>query len=323
MEHYLITGRAGFIGSNFIHYLLKKYHDCQIVNLDLLTYAGNLANLADIEADPRYRFVQGNINDQKLVEQIIQNNNIDMIVNFAAESHVDRSITDPDIFFETNTKGTLTLLKSAINTKIKKFLQVSTDEVYGALGKTGSFTELSQLDPSSPYSASKASADMFVRAYYKTYGLNVNITRSSNNYGPYQYPEKLIPLMITNAIQGKKLPIYGTGKNVRDWLYVADNCRALDLVLHQGKKGEVYNVGGNNEQTNNEVVQTIINKLDINEPQVEYVSDRPGHDQRYALNYSKITTELGWQPVTNLETGLEKTIKWYLQNAQWWQPLKN
>lgn len=323
MEHYLITGGAGFIGSNFIHYLLKKYHDCQIVNLDLLTYAGNLANLADIEADPRYRFVQGNINDQKLVEQIIQNNNINMIVNFAAESHVDRSITDPDIFFETNTRGTLTLLKSAINTKIKKFLQVSTDEVYGALGKTGSFTELSQLDPSSPYSASKASADMFVRAYYKTYGLNANITRSSNNYGPYQYPEKLIPLMITNAIQGKKLPIYGTGENVRDWLYVADNCCALDLVLHQGKKGEVYNVGGNNEQTNNEVVQTIINKLDINEPQVEYVADRPGHDQRYALNYSKITTELGWQPDIDVETGLEKTIKWYLQNAQWWQPLKN
>lgn len=322
MERYLITGGAGFIGSNFIHYLLKKYPKCQVVNLDLLTYAGNLANLTDIEKDQRYKFVQGDINDQDLVQRIIEKNRTDIIVNFAAESHVDRSITGPDIFFETNTRGTLSLLEVAKNTKIRKFLQISTDEVYGSLGTNGYFTEQSPLLPSSPYSASKAAADMFVHGYYQTYGLDTNITRSSNNYGPYQFPEKLIPLMITNALQGKKLPIYGTGQNIRDWLYVKDNCRALDLVIHQGKKGEIYNIGGNSEHTNNEIVHLIINKIGANEEQIEYVADRLGHDQRYALDSSKIAAELGWSPQVSFELGLKRTVEWYLENKSWWESLK-
>lgn len=322
MERYLITGGAGFIGSNFIHYLLKKYRGCQVVNLDSLTYAGNLANLGDIESDPRYQFVRGDINDQALVEKIIEENQIEVIVNFAAESHVDRSIIGPDVFFETNTRGTLTLLKAARKTNAKKFIQVSTDEVYGSLGPSGYFTERSLLVPSSPYSASKASAEMFVNAYYKTYGLDVNITRSSNNYGPFQYPEKLIPLMITNAVQGKKLPIYGTGENIRDWLYVTDNCRALDLVIHQGKKGATYNIGGHNELTNNHIVHLISDKLGASKAQIEYVADRAGHDQRYALDDSKINAELGWQPKTSFESGLDETIAWYLDHKQWWKPLK-
>lgn len=322
MERYLITGGAGFIGSNFIHYLLKKYQNCVVVNLDLLTYAGNLANLTDIEKDPRYEFVQGDINDQNLVQRVIEKNRIDIIVNFAAESHVDRSIVGPDIFFETNTRGTLSLLKVAKNTKLRKFLQISTDEVYGSLGTNGYFTEQSPLLPSSPYSASKAAADMFVHGYYQTYGLDTNITRSSNNYGPYQFPEKLIPLMVTNALQGKKLPIYGTGQNIRDWLYVKDNCRALDLVIHQGKKGEIYNIGGNNERTNNEIVHLIVEKLGLGEEAIKYVADRLGHDKRYAIDPTKIETELGWEPKYTFDTGIEETVDWYLNNEDWWRPLK-
>lgn len=319
MQKYLITGGAGFIGSNFIHYLLENYPSCQVINLDLLTYAGNLENLADVAADPRYHFVQGNINDQELVERLIKTYRCEILVNFAAESHVDRSITGPDVFFQTNTQGTLSLLKAAKNQNIQKFLQVSTDEVYGSLGSQGYFSENSPLKPSSPYSASKAAADMFVLAYAKTYGLNTNITRSSNNYGPYQHPEKLIPLMITKGTQGEKLPIYGTGENIRDWLYVRDNCRAFDAVIQKGQPGEIYNVGAHSEHSNNEIVHLIVDQLGLSTDQIEYVVDRLGHDQRYALDNSKIRRELGWQPRTIFKLGIEQTIKWYLEHSGWWQ----
>lgn len=319
MQKYLITGGAGFIGSNFIHYLLEKYSACQIVNLDLLTYAGNLENLADIKADPRYHFVQGDINDQELVERLVKTYGCEILVNFAAESHVDRSITGPDVFFQTNTQGTLSLLKAAKNQNIQKFLQISTDEVYGSLGQQGYFSENSPLEPSSPYSASKAAADMFVLAYAKTFGVNANITRSSNNYGPYQHPEKLIPLMITKGMQGKKLPIYGTGENIRDWLYVKDNCRAFDAVIHKGQPGEIYNVGAHSEHSNNEIVHLIVDQLGLSTDQIEYVADRLGHDQRYALDNSKIKMELGWQPQAGFQTCLTQTINWYLNHESWWQ----
>lgn len=319
MQKYLITGGAGFIGSNFIHYLLEKYSACQIVNLDLLTYAGNLENLADIKADPRYHFVQGDINDQELVERMVKTYGCEILVNFAAESHVDRSITGPDVFFQTNTQGTLSLLKAAKNQNIQKFLQISTDEVYGSLGQQGYFSENSPLEPSSPYSASKAAADMFVLAYAKTFGVNANITRSSNNYGPYQHPEKLIPLMITKGMQGKKLPIYGTGENIRDWLYVKDNCRAFDAVIHKGQPGEIYNVGAHSEHSNNEIVHLIVDQLGLSTDQIEYVADRLGHDQRYALDNSKIKMELGWQPQAGFQTCLTQTINWYLNHESWWQ----
>ncbi|GEN49080.1 dTDP-glucose 4,6-dehydratase [Ligilactobacillus pobuzihii] len=319
MQKYLITGGAGFIGSNFIHYLLEKYSACQIVNLDLLTYAGNLENLADIKADSRYHFVQGDINDQELVERLIKTYGCEILVNFAAESHVDRSITGPDVFFQTNTQGTLSLLKAAKNQNIQKFLQISTDEVYGSLGQQGYFSENSPLEPSSPYSASKAAADMFVLAYAKTFGLNANITRSSNNYGPYQHPEKLIPLMITKGMQGKKLPIYGTGENIRDWLYVKDNCRAFDTVIHKGQPGEIYNVGAHSEHSNNEIVHLIVDQLGLSTDRIEYVADRLGHDQRYALDNSKIKMELGWQPQAGFQTCLTQTINWYLNHEPWWR----
>ena len=318
----LVTGGAGFIGSNFIHYMLKKHPDDNLINLDLLTYAGNIHNLDDIKDNPHYHFVKGNIVNRELVTHLVHEFNIDHIVNFAAESHVDRSILHPDIFVETNVQGTLALLDVAKKEGVEKFLQVSTDEVYGTLGATGYFTEESPLQPNSPYSASKASADMIVRSYFETYGYNVNITRCSNNYGPYQFPEKLIPLMTSNGMEGKDLPIYGNGKNIRDWLYVSDHCQAIDLVLRNGKPGEVYNVGGHNERTNNEIVHLIVDNLGISEDHIKYVKDRLGHDKRYAIDPSKIEKELGWKPEYTFDTGIVKTIDWYKDNEAWWKPLK-
>ena len=318
----LVTGGAGFIGSNFIHYMLKKHPDDNLINLDLLTYAGNIHNLDDIKDNPHYHFVKGNIVNRELVTRLVHEFNIDHIVNFAAESHVDRSILHPDIFVETNVQGTLALLDVAKKEGVEKFLQVSTDEVYGTLGATGYFTEESPLQPNSPYSASKASADMIVRSYFETYGYNVNITRCSNNYGPYQFPEKLIPLMTSNGMEGKDLPIYGNGKNIRDWLYVSDHCQAIDLVLRKGKPGEVYNVGGHNERTNNEIVHLIVDNLGISEDHIKYVKDRLGHDKRYAIDPSKIEKELGWKPEYTFDTGIVKTIDWYKDNEAWWKPLK-
>lgn len=318
----LVTGGAGFIGSNFIHYMLEKHPDDNLINLDLLTYAGNIHNLDDVKDNPHYHFVKGNIVNRELVTHLVHEFNIDYIVNFAAESHVDRSILHPEVFVETNVQGTLALLDVAKREGVEKFLQVSTDEVYGTLGATGYFTEESPLQPNSPYSASKASADMMVRAYYETYGLNVNITRCSNNYGPYQFPEKLIPLMTSNGMEGKDLPIYGNGKNIRDWLYVSDHCQAIDLVLRDGKPGEIYNVGGHNERTNNEIVHLIVDNLGISEDHIKYVKDRLGHDKRYAIDPTKIETELGWKPEYTFDTGIVKTIDWYKDNEDWWQPLK-
>lgn len=318
----LVTGGAGFIGSNFIHYMLEKHPDDNLINLDLLTYAGNIHNLDDVKDNPHYHFVKGNIVNRELVTHLVHEFNIDHIVNFAAESHVDRSILHPEVFVETNVQGTLALLDVAKREGVEKFLQVSTDEVYGTLGATGYFTEESPLQPNSPYSASKASADMMVRAYYETYGLNVNITRCSNNYGPYQFPEKLIPLMTSNGMEGKDLPIYGNGKNIRDWLYVSDHCQAIDLVLRNGKPGEIYNVGGHNERTNNEIVHLIVDNLGISEDHIKYVKDRLGHDKRYAIDPTKIETELGWKPEYTFDTGIVKTIDWYKDNEDWWQPLK-
>ena len=318
----LVTGGAGFIGSNFIHYMLEKYPDDNLINLDLLTYAGNIHNLDDIKDNPHYHFVKGNIVNRDLVSHLVHEFNIDHIVNFAAESHVDRSILHPDVFVETNVQGTLALLDVAKREGVEKFLQVSTDEVYGTLGATGYFTEESPLQPNSPYSASKASADMIVRSYFETYGYNVNITRCSNNYGPYQFPEKLIPLMTSNGMEGKDLPIYGNGKNIRDWLYVSDHCQAIDLVLRNGKPGEVYNVGGHNERTNNEIVHLIVDNLGISEDHIKYVKDRLGHDKRYAIDPTKIETELGWKPEYTFDTGIVKTIDWYKDNEAWWKPLK-
>lgn len=318
----LVTGGAGFIGSNFIHYMLEKHPDDNLINLDLLTYAGNIHNLDDVKDNPHYHFVKGNIVNRELVTHLVHEFNIDHIVNFAAESHVDRSILHPEVFVETNVQGTLALLDVAKREGVEKFLQVSTDEVYGTLGATGYFTEESPLQPNSPYSASKASADMLVRAYYETYGMNVNITRCSNNYGPYQFPEKLIPLMTSNGMEGKDLPIYGNGKNIRDWLYVSDHCQAIDLVLRDGKPGEIYNVGGHNERTNNEIVHLIVDNLGISEDHIKYVKDRLGHDKRYAIDPTKIETELGWKPEYTFDTGIVKTIDWYKNNEDWWQPLK-
>lgn len=318
----LVTGGAGFIGSNFIHYMLEKHPDDNLINLDLLTYAGNIHNLDDVKDNPHYHFVKGNIVNRELVTHLVHEFNIDHIVNFAAESHVDRSILHPEVFVETNVQGTLALLDVAKREGVEKFLQVSTDEVYGTLGATGYFTEESPLQPNSPYSASKASADMMVRAYYETYGLNVNITRCSNNYGPYQFPEKLIPLMTSNGMEGKDLPIYGNGKNIRDWLYVSDHCQAIDLVLRDGNPGEVYNVGGHNERTNNEIVHLIVDNLGISEDHIKYVKDRLGHDKRYAIDPTKIETELGWKPEYTFDTGIVKTIDWYKNNEDWWRPLK-
>lgn len=322
MKNLLVTGGAGFIGSNFIHFMLEKYPEYKIVNLDLLTYAGNIHNLDDIKDNPNHIFVQGNITNRELVKHLVLEHDIDAFVNFAAESHVDRSILNPSIFVETNVQGTLALLDVAKEMNIKKYLQVSTDEVYGSLGVEGYFTETTPLAPNSPYSASKTSADLLVRAYYETYDMNVNITRCSNNYGPYHFPEKLIPLMIGNAMDGKNLPIYGDGENVRDWLHVYDHCQAIDLVLHKGKKGEVYNVGGHNERTNNQIVDIVIEKLNASPELKTYVEDRLGHDKRYAIDPTKLETELGWKPKYTFETGIVETIDWYLANEDWWRPLQ-
>lgn len=315
----LITGGAGFIGSNFVRYMVNKYPKYNIVNLDLLTYAGNLENLKDIEKAPNYKFVRGDIADREFVDGLFKEEKFDYVINFAAESHVDRSIVDPGIFVQTNIQGTLALLDAAKTYGVTKYLQVSTDEVYGTLGETGYFTEETPLAPNSPYSASKAGADLLVRAYYETFGLPVNITRCSNNYGPYHFPEKLIPLMIINALHDKDLPIYGDGLNIRDWLHVEDHCQAIDLVLHNGRLGEVYNVGGNNERTNIEIVKTILKQLGKPESLMKFVKDRPGHDRRYAIDATKLRTELGWSPKYNFDSGIEMTINWYLNNQEWWE----
>ncbi|CEE03065.1 dTDP-glucose 4,6-dehydratase [Caldibacillus thermoamylovorans] len=315
----LVTGGAGFIGSNFVRYMVKKYPEYQIVNLDLLTYAGNLENLKEIENKPNYKFVKGDIADHEFINGFFAEEKFDYVINFAAESHVDRSITDPGIFVRTNVQGTQVLLDAAKNIGVKKYLQVSTDEVYGTLGETGYFTEETPLAPNSPYSASKAGADLLVRAYHETYGMPVNITRCSNNYGPFHFPEKLIPLMIINALHDKDLPVYGDGLNVRDWLYVEDHCEAIDTVLHKGVVGEVYNIGGNNEHTNIEIVKTILKHLGKPESLIKFVKDRPGHDRRYAIDATKIRTELGWEPKHTFETGIKETIDWYLENKDWWE----
>ncbi|MED4130339.1 dTDP-glucose 4,6-dehydratase [Shouchella miscanthi] len=319
----LITGGAGFIGSNFVDYMVKKYPNYNFVNIDLLTYAGNLENLKGIEDAPNYHFVKGDICDSQFVTNLVQEQSIRVIINFAAESHVDRSITDPGSFVKANVVGTQVLLDVARQEGIKKYVQVSTDEVYGTLGEEGYFTEETPLQPNSPYSSSKAGADLLVRAYHETYGMDVNITRCSNNYGPLQFPEKLIPLMISNALEGKPLPIYGDGKNVRDWLHVEDHCSAIDLVLHKGVSGEVYNVGGHNEKTNIDIVETIIDALGASRKLITYVEDRLGHDRRYAIDPEKLTNELGWSPKYTFESGIKETIQWYLDNRAWWERIKS
>ena len=317
----LVTGGAGFIGSCFVRYMLKNHPDYKIINLDALTYAGNLDNLKDVETNPNYSFVHGNICDKQLVDALMSQ--VDACVNFAAESHVDRSITGPEIFIQTNVGGTLNLLEMAKKHKISRYLQVSTDEVYGTLGKTGYFTETTPLAPNSPYSASKASADMLVRAYYETYKMPVLTTRCSNNYGPYQFPEKLIPLFISNLLKGEKVPVYGDGMNIRDWLYVYDHCSAIDTVLHKGRIGEVYNIGGNNEKANIEITKLLIKELGKDESSIKYVEDRLGHDRRYAIDSSKIQKELGWHPSVTFEEGIKITIDWYLNNQDWIKRLEN
>lgn len=331
MKTYLVTGGAGFIGSNFIQYMLNKYKDIKIINLDKLTYAGNLENLKDIEKDSRYSFVQIDLCDKEAIDNVFNTYDIDYVVNFAAESHVDRSIREPEVFVKTNVLGTVNLLNAAKNhwetsdgfKNGKKYLQVSTDEVYGSLGATGFFTETTPLDPHSPYSSSKASADLMVKAYFDTYNMPVNITRCSNNYGPYQFPEKLIPLIINNCVNKKPLPVYGDGMNIRDWLYVEDHCKAIDMVINNGRIGEVYNVGGHNERPNIHIVKTIISYINKNvdktvtEDLIKYVEDRKGHDKRYGIDPTKIKDELGWEPETTFEVGIEKTIKWYLDNSDW------
>jgi len=318
----LVTGGAGFIGSNFILYLMKRHPDYEVINLDALTYAGNLENLESVQNHSKYTFVKADITDREKVESLF-GQDIDAVVHFAAESHVDRSIMDPDIFVKTNILGTQVLLDAAKKFNVSKFVHVSTDEVYGTLGETGFFTETTPLAPNSPYSASKAGSDLLVRAYHETFGMNVNITRCSNNYGPFQFPEKLIPLMISHALQDKALPVYGDGLNVRDWLYVEDHCQAIDLVLHQGKSGEVYNIGGNNERTNLQIVRTILAELGKPESLITFVKDRPGHDRRYAIDAGKIRAELGWQPQYPFETGIKKTIQWYLDHQDWWKRIES
>lgn len=318
----LVTGGAGFIGSNFVNYMVCTYPEYEIINLDALTYAGNLNNLKEVEEKSNYKFIKGDITDSELVDSIFAEK-INVVVNFAAESHVDRSILDPGIFVNTNIQGTQVLLDASKKYKIQKYVQVSTDEVYGSLGKEGFFTEETPLAPNSPYSASKAGADLLVRAYYETFGLPVNITRCSNNYGAFHFPEKLIPLMIINALNDKPLPVYGDGQNVRDWLHVEDHCRAIDLVIHKGINGEVYNVGGHNERTNIQVVKAILTQLGKSESLISYVEDRLGHDKRYAIDPTKLVTTLGWEPIYTFDTGLKQTIDWYLDNRSWWEDILN
>ncbi|MDP0488644.1 MAG: dTDP-glucose 4,6-dehydratase [Fusobacterium sp. JB021] len=322
----IVTGGAGFIGGNFVHYMLNKYNDYKIICLDKLTYAGNLATLKNVMNNSNFKFIQGDIADRNFIYNLFEKEKPDMIVNFAAESHVDRSIEDPEIFLKTNILGTGVLLDACKKYGIERYHQVSTDEVYGDLPLDRPdlfFTEETPIHTSSPYSASKASADLLVQSYYRTFKIPVTISRCSNNYGPYHFPEKLIPLMIANALNDKELPVYGKGENVRDWLYVEDHCRAIDMIIHNGKIGEVYNIGGHNERTNLEVVKTIINTLGKSESLIKYVTDRPGHDMRYAIDPTKIKNELGWEPLTLFDEGIQKTIKWYLDNTPWWKNIIN
>ncbi|BES66428.1 dTDP-glucose 4,6-dehydratase [Gottschalkiaceae bacterium SANA] len=334
MKTILVAGGAGFIGSNFIRMMVNTYSDYLVINVDALTYAGNLDNLRDVEKNEHYRFIKADIRDREKIEAIFDAYDIDWVVNFAAESHVDRSIEEPTVFLTTNILGTQTLLDVAkdhwkVSSENKcqpykegvKYLQVSTDEVYGALGEKGKFIEIMPLLPNNPYSASKASADLIVRAYHKTFGMPVNITRCSNNYGPYQFPEKLIPFMIQQCIKEEAMPLYGDGMQVRDWLHVWDHCSALDLVLHQGKVGEIYNIGGNNEKTNIEICKLIIEGLGKSEELIHFVEDRPGHDRRYAIDNSKIASQLAWQPSYSFEQGMKETIQWYVDHAEWMRRL--
>ncbi len=322
MMKLLVTGGAGFIGGNFVHYMVNKYPDYDIVNLDLLTYAGNLETLKPVEGKANYKFIKGDIADEPFIMDLFEKEKFDIIINFAAETHVDRSITDPGIFVQTNVMGTRVLLDASKKYGVKRYHQVSTDEVYGDLPLDRPdlfFTEETPLHTSSPYSSSKASADLFVQAYHRTFGLPVTISRCSNNYGPYQFPEKLIPLIISRALADEELPVYGKGENVRDWLHVLDHCEAIDLIIHKGRVGEVYNIGGHNERTNLEVVKTILRALDKPESLIRFVTDRPGHDMRYAIDPAKLETELGWKPSYNFDTGIEQTIRWYLDNKEWWE----
>lgn len=322
----LVTGGAGFIGSNFVFHMLNRYPDYKIICLDILTYAGNLSTLEPVMNNPNFRFVKGDITDRELMNSLFEEEKFDYVVNFAAESHVDRSIEDPGIFLKTNILGTQVLMDACRTYGIKRFHQVSTDEVYGDLPLDRPdlfFTEETPIHTSSPYSASKAAADLLVQAYNRTFKLPVTISRCSNNYGPYHFPEKLIPLMISRALNGESLPVYGKGENVRDWLYVEDHCLALDLIIHNGKDGEVYNIGGHNERTNLEVVKTILRELDKPESLITFVKDRAGHDMRYAIDPSKTIKELGWEPTTLFDDGIKQTIKWYLDNRSWWENIIN
>lgn len=316
----LVTGGAGFIGSNFVRYMLDTYPDYHIVNLDALTYAGNMDNLKDCDSAPRYTFVHGDICDHSLVNTVMEKQDIDTVVHFAAESHVDRSIADASVFVKTNVIGTHTLLEAAKRRHVSRFIHISTDEVYGSR-QEGSFRETDILSPSSPYSSSKAGSDLLALSYHKTYNLPVIVTRCTNNYGPYQFPEKLIPLFVTNLLDGMKVPVYGTGKNIRDWIHVLDHCRAIDFLHSRGNSGEVYNIGGENEKTNIEITQNILNLLKKDDSMIEYVQDRPGHDFRYSLDCSKLRA-LGWKPSHSFEEGLRDTVRWYIQNEWWWRPLK-
>ena len=318
----IVTGGAGFIGSNFVYHMLNKYPDYRIVCVDCLTYAGNLSTLEEALKNPNFRFCKINICDREAIYKLFEEEHPDIVVNFAAESHVDRSIENPEIFLDTNIKGTAVMMDACRKYGIKRYHQVSTDEVYGDLPLDRPdlfFTEETPIHTSSPYSSSKAGADLLVQAYHRTYGLPVTISRCSNNYGPYHFPEKLIPLMISRALADEALPVYGTGENVRDWLHVSDHCEAIDLIIHNGRVGEVYNVGGHNERTNLEVVKTILKALNKPESLIKFVTDRPGHDRRYAIDPTKLETELGWKPKYNFDTGIQQTIQWYLDNEDWWK----
>jgi len=317
----LVTGGVGFIGSNFIRHIRQEHPDWEITNLDKLTYAGNLENLKDIQDQPGYHFVKGDIADRKLVDKLLSQE-VDVIVNFAAESHVDRSILDASPFIETNVKGTQVLLEGAKKHGIQRFIQVSTDEVYGSI-EQGEFTEKSLLSPNSPYSASKAAADLLCRAYFETHHLPAIVTRCTNNFGPYQFPEKLIPLAVTNALENKPVPVYGDGLNIRDWIFVGDHCRALDAVIQKGQPGEIYNIGGGNEKTNLELIHRLLELLDKPQSLIQFVTDRPAHDRRYALDCSRIATELGWKPAYSFEKALSATVDWYLKNESWWRSIKS
>ncbi|GMU87361.1 MAG: dTDP-glucose 4,6-dehydratase [Ignavibacteriales bacterium] len=319
MKRILVTGGAGFIGSNFVNLMLNEHQDYFIVNLDKLTYAGNLENLKESEKSPNYKFIKGDIGNAELVDYIFSEYEIQYVINFAAESHVDRSILGSGVFYKTNVLGTNVLLEASRRHKVEKFVHVSTDEVYGSLGESGKFTETTPLSPNSPYSSSKAGSDIMVQAFFHTYGFPGVITRCSNNYGEFQFPEKLIPLMVINAMHNKKLPVYGDGLNVRDWIYVHDHNRAIDLVFQKGRPGEVYNIGADSERKNIEIVKLILSALGKGEDLIEYVKDRPGHDRRYAIDSTKIETELGWKPRVTFEQGMRRTIEWYTKNEQWWK----